>query len=625
MAAPDLTQRVTVFVQKVGTDDAGANAVGAPQSRLTIAAALADLAANYPAASATFFHIVAVGPGTFAEAGLVLPPWTFVNGSCDGEDQPTTVVSLSDDVTLSAGWSVNATARGGIGNLTLTAASGTPVVDLTFPVPAAGNPARTVQIFNVQTALSDLVFEATSTADAVQYQRLTQNGTSAHTIRQIGGTSTLANINTAAALSIVDKTGFPTIGAWTGVVMGASSTLTASSIAAAGCTLRLTASAPRAVVFNQTAPGSLAVSADAVSLPVRASVSYTGTATAAANLAFLSDAAGEGYTPTTPANWSPVPTTVQGALDTLAAGGGGGPGTFSKITRTGNLSSAAWGLTGAAIASIANTFTNTTSAGVVASAVAVSFGVPTLAASSVTTYTNAANVYISGDPVAGSNVTISNAWGLWNAGKTRLDGNVTATNIAGPTTTDLTLVGGSNGASLVLGQGANGLLTLGVNSIGDVAKIQNSNVSGYSSVSYFDNTGTQKALVGYGNASVANPIFVSRFVIWANTGNDIALAPGGVLYGLLKATGNFLWGTTVDMVGTGGVKIAGTTSSTSTTSGSLINAGGFGNAGSVFVGGTVRANGGFIGSAGGVGITQASTPTLGRSITVENGLITAFA
>src|SRR4051812_43005173 len=100
MAAPDLTQRETVFVQKEGTDDAGANAVGAPQSRLTIAAALADLAANYRAATSTFFHVVAVGPGTFIEAGIVLPPWTFINGSCDGEGQPTTIVLLTADITL---------------------------------------------------------------------------------------------------------------------------------------------------------------------------------------------------------------------------------------------------------------------------------------------------------------------------------------------------------------------------------------------------------------------------------------------------------------------------------------------------------------------------------------------
>lgn len=321
MSAPDYTQRATVFVQKIGTDDAGYNAVGAPQARLTIAAALADLAANYPAASSSFFHIVAVGPGTFEEAGIVLPPWTFINGSCDGEGQPSTVVLLSADVELSAGWATNSTKRGGFADLTFRVNTGAPILDFTLPVPAAGNPSRTVQLFNIQHSLSDCVFEATSTADALKATIFTQNGTAADTFRQIGGTSTLAHLNTAASVSIVDKTGFAASGTWQSIEAGTGATLTASSVAAAGCSLRLTASAPRSVIFNQTAPGVLAVSADAVSLPVRASVSFTGTATAAANLTLLNDAAGEGYTPTTPANWSPVPTTVQAALDTLGSSG----------------------------------------------------------------------------------------------------------------------------------------------------------------------------------------------------------------------------------------------------------------------------------------------------------------
>lgn len=44
----------------------------------------------------------------------------------------------------------------------------------------------------------------------------------------------------------------------------------------------------------------------------------------------LNDANGLGYSPTTPGDWSSVPTTVHGALDTLAATGGGGVGTYKK-------------------------------------------------------------------------------------------------------------------------------------------------------------------------------------------------------------------------------------------------------------------------------------------------------
>lgn len=71
---------------------------------------------------------------------------------------------------------------------------------------------------------------------------------------------------------------------------------------------------------------------------------------------------------------------------------------------------------------LSNTFRDTVSSGTVASAVASSFAVPTFSASSTTTFTNAANLYIAGDVANGTNVTLTNTYGLWNAGKTRFDG-----------------------------------------------------------------------------------------------------------------------------------------------------------------------------------------------------------
>ena len=277
MAAPDLTQRMTCFVQKQGTDDPSYNAVGSPFSRLTIAAALADLAANYiEPASATNYHIVAVGPGVYVEAGIALPPWTFINGSCDGEGQPTTQINTTADINLTAAWSANATQRGGFQNVAIRAQSGTPHLDFTMPVPSAGNPARTVELFNVRHSLTQEIFEATSTADALRETLVTQDGANTDTFTQIGGASAITQRTSAAAMTIRDKTSFAASGVWQAVAMGAGAGLTASSIAAAGCTLRLLASSPRTLVLNQTAPGVLAFLADAVSFPVRASVSFTG-------------------------------------------------------------------------------------------------------------------------------------------------------------------------------------------------------------------------------------------------------------------------------------------------------------------------------------------------------------
>ncbi len=424
MAAPDMTQKMTVFVQKTGTDDPGYNIVGAPYSRLTIAAALADLAdtTRYPAASSTFFHIVAVGPGTFTEAGIALPPWTFIVGSCDGEDQPTTIILTSADINLTSAWTANATARGGFANCTVRAASGTPALDMTMPVPVAGNPTRTVEFQNFHHNLTSQIFEATSTADNFIAQLFRQFGTNTDTIRFTSGTTRVNNFWSAASVNVVDKANFAASGNWDGlVVSNAAATVTINSIAAAGNTFRLSNSSVRLLVLSQTAPGVLAVSADTTSIPLRASVSVTGTATLAANLTILSDAAGVAYSPTTPGDWAaPVPATVQQALDRLATGGGG-TGTFVRIIRTGNNSLAAWGTAGAAINDTANTFTDSTSAGAVAGVTAArSFGIPTFASAGGVTYADAVNVYIAGAPVITGGVA-TNSWSLYiAAGNSRI-------------------------------------------------------------------------------------------------------------------------------------------------------------------------------------------------------------
>ncbi len=329
MAAPDLTRRSAAFVNKVGTDDPGYNVVGAPNSKLTIAAALADLAANYPPASATNPHICTVGPGDFViSAAILIPPWTYIVGICDGQGEPNTTLELtgsSADIGLSAGWTANATARGGIGNVKIRAASGTPIIDFTMPTPVAGNPSRTVETFNIRHNLTQEIFEATSTADVWQRTDMIQDGAHTDVIIQTGGTSRFNGYNLAAAVvTIQDKALFATLGVWQGVVItDALAGVVAISTVAAGTTLRMTGGNVRNLTLSETAPGVIAVQADAVSIPVRSAVNYTGTA-ATTDLARITDAAGVGYTPGTPSDWVVVPDLVQQALDMLAAGGGGG-------------------------------------------------------------------------------------------------------------------------------------------------------------------------------------------------------------------------------------------------------------------------------------------------------------
>jgi hypothetical protein len=98
---------------------------------------------------------------------------------------------------------------------------------------------------------------------------------------------------------------------------------------------------------------------------------------------------------------------------------------------------------------------------------------------------------------------------------------------------------------------------------------------------------------------------------------------GGSTNEVLRATSaqNVLIGTPTDMSGSAGLKVAGTTASTSTTTGSLINAGGFGNAGALFTGGAVTVGtyldlaGDSAGSVTGYGIYRNTASNVGLGLT----------
>lgn len=144
----------------------------------------------------------------------------------------------------------------------------------------------------------------------------------------------------------------------------------------------------------------------------------------------------------------------------------------SKVNVSGNVLAAAWGLSGVGLRLDAATYTDSGSpTGTVASVVAHSFGVPTLAANNANVvYTDAATLYIAGGPLFSGSTTGTNVWGLWNAGKTRLDGDVSVA------WGKILFVGGIGTAPFLFSEGnsaADGLLrieagvaTTGVNSTG---------------------------------------------------------------------------------------------------------------------------------------------------------------
>lgn len=280
MAAPDLTQRNVCFVSKLGTDDAGYNAVGAPQPRLTIAAALADLAANYPAASATNPLFISIEGGDYTTPAFALPPFTYIVGNPDSQADPTAavIINLTGNVTLSSGWSVNQTAFGGFANLTFRQTT-SQNIDLTLPAPASGNPVRTISMRNIRTDCDSVSYEATSTADVIQITGLVHDGNSAAAIEISGGAQLINNVLTAAVMTINDSATIGAVSQAYGIfVTSAAGRLICASTIAAGCTVRLGACDLRFLTLSETAPGVIAVAADAVSIPLVGNITFSGTA-----------------------------------------------------------------------------------------------------------------------------------------------------------------------------------------------------------------------------------------------------------------------------------------------------------------------------------------------------------
>jgi hypothetical protein len=82
---------------------------------------------------------------------------------------------------------------------------------------------------------------------------------------------------------------------------------------------------------------------------------------------------------------------------------------------SGDRSVAAWNTNGVNLRVIANTVTNSSSAGgsTIGKQASNAFAIPAFASTNAITVTNAVNVFIEGAPTAGANTTITNAWPLW--------------------------------------------------------------------------------------------------------------------------------------------------------------------------------------------------------------------
>jgi hypothetical protein len=133
-------------------------------------------------------------------------------------------------------------------------------------------------------------------------------------------------------------------------------------------------------------------------------------------------------------------------LDGLNGFGGVTPTAVAEIG--GSQMFASWNTAGRDLYVAANTLTDTSGSGTIATRVASSFQVPTFAASNTETITNAATVYIAGAPSAGGDTTITNALALdIAAGISYFGGNV---GIGTASPAYLLNVGSSSSSGIVL-------------------------------------------------------------------------------------------------------------------------------------------------------------------------------
>lgn len=185
-----------------------------------------------------------------------------------------------------------------------------------------------------------------------------------------------------------------------------------------------------------------------------------------------------------------------------------------------------------------------------------------------------------------------------------------ASSITAASATNLTLAGGSSGASLVLGQGTNASVTITATGTG------RTDFAGQKYAAWLPSGGEAT----YGTLRIGhfdNGGFISTFA-GSNTASDlIRFGTGGAEKMRLTATnGNLLIGGTTDISGSGGLKVFGTTASTSTTSGALQVAGGVGVAGKGYIGGGLDVSGGSIVQTS-VNVTALSLTRSGTSNSVN--------
>lgn len=211
--------------------------------------------------------------------------------------------------------------------------------------------------------------------------------------------------------------------------------------------------------------------------------------------------------------------------------------TFNSTANwSGNFSGSA-GQNSAQIYVHAATLTDNSSSGTVGQRASVDIFTPTFAASSATTYTNAASLYINGPPGAGTNVTITNAWSLHvGGGNSLFQGDIFSTHEVDNSSTPTIAAGAGAGTSptvSVSGTDQSGDVTVTTGTVPTLSAVV-ATITFFSGYNF--RTGTYPMLYP-GNATTAT-LSGTSMVFTSGTTTNWTITSGAVA---LTAATTYLW------------------------------------------------------------------------------------
>jgi hypothetical protein len=293
---PTASAMQVVYVRKDGNNSTGDGSFVYPY--LTLLKALQSITDN----TASKRYRIDVGPGSFTESSLPLKPYVWI----EGNGTPIAgLTRVSVSVTADSTFNVDIGARGGMSNIYV---NGT----LNFDLTGTGHSNPTVlEIFNV-TFVDGVTYKGNNSGDGLDWRGM--GSATFGDVTLTGGGSNFfvgilcfGNINVLSGPSGVVQ-GFNLLN---GVCAG-NMVVTASNGQTTTLGLANT-NMGGSMSLTQTS-GTLQAFIDVASYPP-SGISRSGSTT----LVNQTDGRMVAFTPTTPANWNTSPTTIQAALDELAA------------------------------------------------------------------------------------------------------------------------------------------------------------------------------------------------------------------------------------------------------------------------------------------------------------------